>query len=399
MDTKAIIKTIVVLAVVAAIGAGGYFVLHNGKDEPVYKTEPASRGDIESVVTATGTANAVITVLVGTQVSGTIKTLYADFNSIVKRGQVIAQIDPTLYQAQLDQNKASLLSARANLQKAIVTQKDTERTMSRNKTLVEKGMIAQADYDSAALANDTALVQIDAAKAQVAQAEAAVTTANTNLKYTSITSPVDGTVISRNIDAGQTVAASFQTPTLFNIAHDLTKMQIDSNVAEADIGRIQAGQEVDFTVDAYPETVFHGTVYEVRNAPITVQNVVTYNAVVRVDNLDLKLKPGMTANVTIKVLKKSGILRTPNSALRYAPKTAQGAVAKPSSGKEAKGNGGRALWVLKDAKAVRVPVTLGISDSKFTEILSGDIKDGDQLIVEEKAQGKPGGASNMPRIM
>ena len=394
MAKRPVLRYAIIALILAALGAGGYYLLKNGKAEPVYKTEPAGRGDIEAVVTATGTANAVITVSVGTQVSGTIQKIYADFNSVVKQGQIIAQIDPTLYQAQLDQSRAALLTARANLQKAVVAQRDAERTMGRNRQMIDAGLIAQADYDAAALANDTAVAQVDAAKAQVAQAEGSVATANTNLRYTRITSPVDGTVISRNVDAGQTVAASFQTPTLYSIAHDLTKMQIDSNVAEADIGRVEAGQDVEFTVDAYPDRTFHGTIYEVRNAPLVVQNVVTYNAVVRVDNPDLKLKPGMTANVTIKVMKKAGVIRLPNAALRYVP--SKQPTQQAGGGKGTRG-GGKAVWVLRDNAPVRVPVTLGISDSRFTELVSGELKEGDQLIVEEKALGGNSGSA-APRL-
>ncbi len=367
-------------------------MFRSGKSEPIFKTEPASRGDIEAVVTATGNVNSVIMVSVGTQVSGTIQKIYADYNTVVKQGQLIAQIDPTLYQAQLDQNKAALVSARANLLKAIATQKDAERTLGRNKLMVDAGLIAQADYDAAALANDTAATQVEAAKGQVSQAQASVATASANLRYTRIVSPVDGIVIARNVDAGQTVAASFQTPTLYSIAHDLTKMEVDSNVAEADIGRVEAGQDVEFTVDAYPDKVFHGTIYEVRNAPLVVQNVVTYNAVVHVDNPDLKLKPGMTANVTIKVMQKTGVIRLPNAALRYAPSKP----AQPQGGGKPVRGAGKAVWVLRDGKALRVPVTLGISDSRFTELLTGDVKEGDQLIVEEKLQGKPDSAA--PRL-
>lgn len=377
---KTILKNkVFILILLAALGVAGYFQFRDNETGTGYRTVAVSRGDIEAVVTATGTVNAVTTVLVGTQVSGTIREIYADYNARVRKGQVIAQIDPALYEAQLDQASANLLSAKAALQKAAIAQKDSERAMARSRELYSKGMIALADYETSASLDETARAQIDAARAQLAQSEAQVRIARTNLKYTRITSPVDGTVISRAVDAGQTVAASFQTPTLFTIAHDLTKMQIDSSVAEADIGRVQAGQDVDFSVDAYPEKVFRGTVSEVRNAPVTVQNVVTYNAVVLLDNPDLRLKPGMTANVTIKVMKKPGVIRVPNAALRYSPKPDAGG--KPMPEKDRKG---RAVWRLVNDRPERVAVTLGISDGQFTELLTGELKEGDQVIIEAR---------------
>ena len=256
------------------------------------------------MVTASGNVNAVTTVLVGTQVSGTIKTIYADFNSPVKNGQLIAQIDPAIFEAQVEQARANLLSAKANLEKADASFIDAKRTMERNKALFSKELIARSEVDTAETNYETAKAQINASKAQVAQAEASLKVAETNLRYTRIISPVNGIVVSRNVDVGQTVAASFQTPTLFTIAQDLTKMQIDTNVAEADIGKVKQGQDVEFGVDAYSGVIFKGKVSQVRNAPINVQNVVTYNAVILVSNPELKLKPGMTANVSIIISAK-----------------------------------------------------------------------------------------------
>jgi RND family efflux transporter, MFP subunit len=277
------------------------------------------RGEIVSSVTATGTVNAVTTVLVGTQVSGTIKTLYVDFNSPVKKNQLIAQIDPATFEAQVEQAKANLFSAKANLDKSEATVIDAKRTMERNRELVSENLIAQSDFDTAETNYETAKASVSAAKAQIAQTEASLKFAETNLQYSRILSPVDGVVISRSVDVGQTVAASFQTPTLFTIAQDLTKMQIDTNVDEADIGKVSVGQKVDFTVDAYPEITFKGTVWQIRNAPIIVQNVVTYDVVIKVDNPELKLKPGMTANVSIITSFKKDILKIPNAALRFMP--------------------------------------------------------------------------------
>ncbi len=263
-------------------------------DGPAYRTDPVTKGDVQQAVTATGTVNAVTTVQVGTQVSGTIKTLYVDFNSRVKKGQIIAQIDPSTFESQVQQSQANLLSAKANLEKADAALVDAKRTYDRNKELFSKNLIPRSDLDTAETTYQTDKAQVEVAKAEVEQAKAALAYARQNLAYTKIISPVDGVVISRNVDVGQTVAASFQTPTLFTIAQDLTKMQIDTNVAESDIGVIKLGQEVDFTVDAYPETTFEGKVWQIRQAPITVQNVVTYDVVIQVRNKDLKLMPGMS---------------------------------------------------------------------------------------------------------
>ena len=380
--TKKII--IGIALVIFLLAAGLFFYFQSGNNGPKYRTQAASRGDIRAAVMSTGTMNAVVTVLVGTQVSGTIKTLYVDFNSPVKKGQILAQIDPATLQAQVDQARANQMSAQANVQKAEASVIDTKRTLERNKTLFARNLIARSDVDTAETNFLSAEAQLSASKAAVAQTKAALDFAETNLRYTRIISPVDGTVISRNVDVGQTVAASFQTPTLFNIAQDLTKMQIDTSVDEADIGKIQVDQPVEFTVDSYPDTTFKGKVAEIRNAPITVQNVVTYDVVVKVDNPELKLKPGMTANVSIILSDKKGVLRIPNAALRFRP------VEKVKEAPDQKGSG---VWVLENKKPKRINVTTGISDGSFTEILSGDLKEGDEVIIEstgvKKSQGSP----------
>ncbi len=341
-------------------------------DTPSYRTETVTRGDIEQAVTATGTVNAVTTVQVGTQVSGTIKTLYVDFNSHVKKGQQIAQIDPTLFQTQLAQAQANTDHAQAAL-------RDAERVLNQNKVLFDKNLVAKNDYE-------TAVTNYESAKAQFAQAKAALLSAETNLNYTRIYSPVDGVVISRNVDVGQTVAASFQTPTLFTIAQDLTKMQIDTNVAESDIGVVKLGQKVDFTVDAYPDTTFEGKVWQIRQAPITVQNVVTYDVVIQVNNKDFKLMPGMTANVSIIIQTRSDALRITNAALRFRmserPAAAGGAAAGAGEKK------GPSVWILENGKPKRVGITPGISDGTYTEVVSGDLKEGQNLIVEALKKNK-----------
>ena len=347
-------KYLIAIVIVIIILAGG-FLFYQWTDQKgsnqKYRFLKVERGDIRFVVTATGTINPVITVLVGSQVSGTIKALYADYNSRVKEGQVIAQIDPAIFEAQVEQGRANVLNAQANIinakanlenakanfVKAEVGVLDAKRTLDRNRPLVEKKVIAQAAMDTAQTNYDTAVAQKDVAKAQVEsaasqvesskaqveQAKAALKVSETNLRYATIRSPVNGIVISRNVDVGQTVAASLQAPTLFTIAKDLTQMQVDTNVSEADIGRVAVGQEAIFTVDAYPEKTFRGKVSEIRNAPITIQNVVTYDVVIQVDNKDLKLKPGMTANVSILIEHKEGILKIPNAALRFRPEMAK----------------------------------------------------------------------------
>jgi len=382
-------KKILIISAIAIVVVVAGFILFRGKgNEPKFRTEKVTRGDIEMAVTATGTVNPVTTVLVGTQVSGTVKNIYVDFNSPVKKGQLIARIDPALFDAQVNQARANLLSAKANLEKAEASEVDAKRTMERNKELLSKNLIAQSDFDTAETNYETAKASVSAAKSQVAQSDAALSSSETNLFYTRIVSPVDGIVVSRNVDVGQTVAASFQTPTLFSIAQDLTKMQIDTNVAEADIGNVSVGQDVQFTVDAYPDITFKGKVWQVRNAPITVQNVVTYDVVIQVSNPELKLKPGMTANVSIIVSIKRDVLKIPNVALRFRPAEEVKTTAQQR---------GSAVWILEQEKPKRVPVSTGISDGAYTEIVSGEIKEGQELIVEslEKAKAQ---APSGPRM-
>jgi HlyD family secretion protein len=369
--------------------------------------------------------NPVTTVLVGTQVSGTIKKLHVDFNSRVKKGQIIAEIDPATFQAQVDQAAANVLAARANVEKSKATLQDSIRTSDRNKQLFSRNIIARSELDTAESNRDVNAAQLSASTAQVAQTEAALRFAETNLHYTKIISPVDGIVVSRNVDVGQTVAASFQTPTLFTIAQDLTKMQIDTNVDEADIGRIRTGQDVEFTVDAYPDNIFHGRVEQIRISPITVQNVVTYDVVIKVDNQDLKLKPGMTANVSVTVAGRDDVLKVPNAALRFRPAEKTGAVSSrapvgsmssrpPPPGATgpsgAFNRGGArnarpkeyAVWMLEAGNPKRVSVTIGISDGAFTEVVSGDLKEGQQVITESLSKTpKPNnsGAQSPPRFI
>src|SRR5881397_1106038 len=293
-----------------------------------YQTATVTRGAITQAVTATGTLNPVVNVQVGSQVSGNIAKLFADFNSQVKAGQVVAQIDPALFQATVTQAEGDLASTQAALELARVNAKRTQELFARKTS-------SQADLDQA-------MANLHQAEANVKIKQGALDKAKADLDHCTITSPIDGVVISRNVDVGQTVAASLQAPVIFQIANDLTKMQIDSNVAEADVGVVEVGQDVDFTVDAFPMRTFHGKVVQVRNAPITVQNVVTYDTVIGVSNPDLKLKPGMTANVSTIVAHKDNVLQIKNAALRYRPAEAtSGEVRSTSSGTGQRQSGGR----------------------------------------------------------
>jgi HlyD family secretion protein len=327
-------RAIIVLLIVAAIGAGAgaYYIRRNGNDVQV-NTAPITRGEIIDTVGATGTLQAVTTVQVGSQVSGNIQWLGADFNSIVHKGQVIARIDPSLFQAQVEQSRANLVRAQADYQKANadvehnkVQLTDAEQKYTRAKELAARSLLPQSDLDAAKIAVDSAQAQLQSSqaaaqssKAAVNQAQASLNQNQVNLEHCTITTPIDGIVTARNVDVGQTVAASFQSPTLFVIAADLTKMQVNANVDEADVGRIRPGQNVTFKVDAYPTEDFQGIVTQIRLQPIVVQNVTTYGTVIDVPNQDLKLKPGMTANVKIEIAKRSDALRVPNAALRFRP--------------------------------------------------------------------------------
>jgi HlyD family secretion protein len=327
-------KAIIGLLIVAAIGAGaGAYYRYRGGPEVQIQTTPTSRGEIIDSVGASGTLQAVTTVQVGSQLSGNIQWLGADFNSIVKKDQVIARLDPSLFDAQLQQTNANLSQSRANLSKA---QSDLERTKvqltdaqqkyARAKELAERQLLPQSELDAAKVAVDTAQAGLQSQQATVTQAQAAVSQsqasvhqAEVNMQHTIITAPIDGIVTQRSVDVGQTVAASMQAPTLFVIAADLTKMQVNANIDEADVGRIRPGQHVTFRVDAYPTETFDGTVVQIRLQPVVQQNVTTYGTVIDVPNPQLKLKPGMTANVKVEIAKRADALRIPNTALRFRP--------------------------------------------------------------------------------
>ncbi|MCL2768261.1 MAG: efflux RND transporter periplasmic adaptor subunit, partial [Synergistaceae bacterium] len=312
-------KILVIIVFGAAAWFGWYKYSESTQETYVFRTQLVESGDITASVSATGNVNAVETVEVGTQISGTIKALYADYNSIVEKGQLIAQLDTDMLEAQVSSAKANVAVAKANVEKARATLADAERTYNRNKELVGRNALARTEFDSSETQMQIARAGLTGSQASVVQAEASLKIAETNLNYAQVSSPVDGVVINRQVDVGQTVAASLQAPTLFTIARDLTQMQVLTNVDEADIGRIKEGQEVTFTVDAWPQTRFTGKVTQVRLAPQTVQNVVTYTVVLDVENKDMRLRPGMTANVSIIIESKKDVLKIPASALRFSP--------------------------------------------------------------------------------
>ncbi|MFI4998258.1 MAG: efflux RND transporter periplasmic adaptor subunit [Reyranellales bacterium] len=387
------------LILLAAAGGAVWWSL-SGTATVHYLTAPATRGIVARTVTATGTVNPELTIIVGSYVSGVIQSLSCDYNTKVKAGQVCAKIDPRPYQSLVDQAKANLDVAKAQLEKDKANLVYTKLNSERRDWLVARDSESKDVADLAKNAYDQTLAQVGLDQAAIEQRQAELESANVNLGYTDIASPVDGTVVSRNVTQGQTVAASFQTPTLFLIATDLTKMQVDTNVSESDIGGIKQSDKATFTVDAYPARVFEGTVTQVRQSPQTVQNVVTYDAVVSVANLDLALKPGLTASTRIIVDQRTDVLRVPNQALRYAPGGVAGAgtsqAAAPSgAGTPAGAAKASHIWVLRDGNPVSLVVVPGLDDDNFTEIVSGDLKAGDQVIVAT-ASAATGSSSAVP---
>src|SRR5436190_11972695 len=360
-------------ALVAAAAAYHFLWPASGTAPASYVTTAVDRGPIEQTVNATGTVNPVSTVQVGTYVSGPIQAIDVNFNSPVKKGQRVAKIDPAPFAVKVREAEASLKNAQA---KVVGDRADTrlkKLLLERNRTLLARNLVAQNDLDTAETANEQASAQLALDQAGVAQAEASLEEAQVNLRYTDILSPVDGVVVSRNVDVGQTVAASFQTPTLFLIAQDLTKMQVDTNVSESDVGRVQEEQPATFTVDAYPGQRFRGKVAQVRNAPITVQTVVTYDVVTAVDNAKLALKPGMTANVTITTAKRDQVLRIPARALRFRP---EGEATAGAPREES------AVYLLgPDGALRRVEVQTGVRDNQHVEVLGGDLHEGDHVVT------------------
>ena len=365
-----------IIILIAAALALIFLVVINAKANGVkYETRKVRRCTITEVVEASGTINPVNTVSVGSTVSGLIKEIYVDFNSVVKKGQILAQIDPANFQASVDQATAQINNAQANLANTQTVMEMSKKTYNRYKNLYAKNFIAKSELDQAESDYYANLAKVNSAKAQISQAQATYNTAMTNLGYTKIIAPVDGTIISREIDLGQPVAASFQAPQLFTIAQDLTNMQIEVNVSEADIGKVKVGQDVTYTLDGYPDTDFKGKVTQVRISPTTVSNVVTYVVIVDVHNEDLKLIPGMTANVSIITDQKENVLCVPNVALKFTPET---------SGQKYKNQG---IWLLQKNKPVRIDIEQGASDDSRFEVISDKIKEGD-LVLTGSTGGK-----------
>jgi HlyD family secretion protein len=453
-----------IIVLVAAVVAVGALVAYRSLRRPpplTYETQPADRGAVVAKVTATGTLSALVTVQVGSQVSGRLAEVLVDYNSPVKKGQLIARIDPQLFDAAVEQARANLIAARGNLAKARAQAVDADRQAKRAEVLAEQKLVAEADRDTAQANADAARAQVEACDGAVAQAQASLHQADVNLAYTRIVSPTNGVVISRSVDPGQTVAASLQAPTLFVIAEDLSHMQVDTNVAEADVGKLEAGMIAGFTVDAYPGERFEGRVRQIRNAPQTVQNVVTYDAVIDVENPELKLRPGMTANVSFIYAQRGDVLRVPNAALRFRPTRdmltamhlaapggrgggahdgagaagagpgaapSQGATEAVSTANAAGGpgqrgpagngahgadprvgrdtNGHRTVYVLRGGQPAAVQVRAGVSDGTVTEMVSGDLRENDACIVDVAGgaarQGGPpgpGGPGGMRRVL
>jgi HlyD family secretion protein len=363
------------IGVALLIAIGGYFYWTKGRApdaETRYRTQAVERGDLTQMASANGTLNPVVLVNVGTQVSGTVKRWFADFNDQVTEGQKLLELDPSIYQAQVEQSTANLANMRSQVKLA-------EANAARARELFRQEYISRQEFD-------TSVQALEAARAQAAMVQAQLKRDSTNLNYSVIRSPVNGVVVSREVDIGQTVAASLQTPTLFKIARDLAKMQIDSSYAEADIGSLKVGQQATFRVDAFPNRSFRGVVKQVRLNPTIQQNVVTYDVVVAVDNPDLILMPGMTAYVNILVAQRKDVLLVPNAALRFRP-----ADAGPRADKSPEGRGkgkpdgqSGTVYVIDNGQPKAVRVTVGITDSRMTEVLGGDLKEGDAVIIEDR---------------
>ena len=406
-----VLKMLLFGAAAAGIAWGVWYVyFRDGGAEYVYRTQPVTRGSISATVSATGSVNPVEMVDVGTQVSGTLKEIYVDYNSRVTKGQLVATLDTDMLQSRVDEVKASLALAQARVTSAKASAADADRTFKRNKELWSRNLIARSELDAAETKLSLARASLAENNAQVVQAKASLKQAETSLGYARIVSPVDGVVIARKVDVGQTVAASLQTPTLFSIARDLTRMQIEASVDEADIGRIAEGQRAICRFDAWPDTTFEGTVTQVRLKSTVVSNVVTYTVIIRVDNSELKLKPSMTANVTIVTEEKKDVLKVPAAALRFTPPgdvLAAFAAASGTEQEEGEGsimglppmrrrNGNRSddedepvVWVVEDGKIVgSVPVgEQGISDRTWVEVSDSQLKEGQELAVSFSTAG------------
>jgi HlyD family secretion protein len=384
MTNRLVLILLAISAVTASVAA--YYRTGTGNDSPQFVTASVSRGAIVDSVGATGTLEAVTTVQVGTQVSGTIKSLYADFNSRVRKGEVVAELEPSLFQTQVDQARATVTRLEADVERARVDVDDTQVKLRRANELWDKQLIARTDLETAEASARQAEAALKAAQAQVAQARASLSQAHVNIGHTIIRAPIDGVVISRNVDVGQTVAASMSAPTLFVIANDLSRMRVSASIDESDIGRVGAGQAVTFKVDAYPNDTFAGTVSQVRLQPVTEQNVVSYVTIIDVPNPDMKLKPGMTANVTVEIARADDVLRVPNAALRF---------------RASREDGSRVWRISADGQPRPITVRTGLSDGTTTAILDGELAANEQVVtgvpVEAAANTQAGGSPLIPR--
>ena len=372
------------IAAVLVIGIIGFA----GSKQVKYQTRHVKRCTITQVVEASGTINPVNTVSVGSTVSGLIKEIYVDYNDVVKKGQILAQIDPANFEATVQQNQAQINNAQANVARLQAIADFDRQQYIRYKNLYAKNFVAKSELDEKYSTYKSDVAQINAAKAQISQYQASLRTAMTNLGYTKIIAPVDGTVISREIDLGSPVAASFQAPELFTIAQDLTNMQIEVSVSEADIGKVEEGQDVTYTIDGYPDQNFKGKVTQVRLSPTTESNVVTYTVIVDVNNEDLKLKPGMTANVSIITDRSENVLCVPNMALKFTPDI---------NGPKYKNQG---IWVLEKGKPKRIEIKTGANNDSNTEIISDKINEDTQVImsIKNKNSKTNNGRMRVPRL-
>jgi HlyD family secretion protein len=356
-----------------------------GKVEPAYVTEAVSRGEIVSRISASGSLSAVVTVEVGSQVSGRIQSLFADFNSVVRKGERIAKIDPALFEAAVEQASANVVAARGNLARLQAQSEEAARQARRATQLFDQKIVSENDRDVAVSNARAALASVQQAEGQLSQTLAALRQAQTNLRYTDILAPTDGIVISRAVNVGQTVAASLQAPVIFTIAQDLRAMEVHTNVAESDIGRLQSRMSASFTVDAYPNERFTGRIREIRNAPQVVQNVVTYDAVIEVANPDLRLKPGMTATVTVIADRRGAVLRVPNAALRFRPVGGDAAGVATAGADTVRGDvagaATRSVFVLANGKLVRRELGIGLSDGRHTEVIGDSLRAGDLVVT------------------
>lgn len=379
-----------VLAALALAAVAGIWLFGAGSATR-YIAVRVSRGAVSRTVTATGSINPMLTITVGSYISGVIQEIHCDFNTKVKKGQLCAKIDPRPYQSIVDQDRASVATAQAQLLKDKANLAYAQIDEKRLSGLVAQNATSRSSYDVAVNTLSQARAQVAIDRATIDQRKSALEAALVNLSYTNIVSPVDGIVVSRNVTMGQTVAASFQTPTLFLIASDLSKMQIDTNVSESDVGRVRTGDKAHFTVEAFPDSTFDGVVMQVRQAPQTVQNVVTYDIVVAAANPELLLKPGMTATVRVITAQHDNVLRVPNQALRYVP----GGLS-ASSG-EAGAPPGQ-VWVLRDRRPYRVAVATGLDDDSYTEIKSGELQEGDRVILSERERSTARPARSRPAM-